>query len=310
MRLIAYILKQLKVPFINEHLRWIFWTHPDRDNLLGYARILSYYGIETNAKKNVSLDTIDERYLPCISCLTDNKFIIIKHISSLSVVIYDGIYDKKLLRTKFVSLWNGIILQIKKTESASEPFYKKNKNNTLKKVLLFFAFSVLTLTVIIGQRLFILSTKILYNDTPCDIQLGMECANNNLTVIINLYCRSCGIEYIKVYNSLKLSQTIKTQFVIACWSKEQRDDFSILLSLRTSNYPIDKIIFDWFSYGKDFFFKHYYRKNIYKDNMIEYIISSHYKWFKNNNIKETPTCILNGRKLSSNIRILDIINTI
>ena len=48
--LIAYILRLLKVPFTNKNLRGIFWTHPDRDNLLGYARILSYYGIKINAK--------------------------------------------------------------------------------------------------------------------------------------------------------------------------------------------------------------------------------------------------------------------
>ena len=49
MTLIAYILRLLKVPFTNKNLRGFFWTHPDRDNLLGYARILSYYGIKINA---------------------------------------------------------------------------------------------------------------------------------------------------------------------------------------------------------------------------------------------------------------------
>ena len=62
--LIAYILRLLKVPFTNKNLRGIFWTHPDRDNLLGYARILSYYGIKINAKKIDSLDSIDKQELP------------------------------------------------------------------------------------------------------------------------------------------------------------------------------------------------------------------------------------------------------
>ncbi|MFC2665542.1 MAG: hypothetical protein ACFNZ2_06195 [Prevotella histicola] len=64
MTLIAYILRLLKVPFTNKNLRGIFWTHPDRDNLLGYARILSYYGIKINAKIIDSLDSIDEQELP------------------------------------------------------------------------------------------------------------------------------------------------------------------------------------------------------------------------------------------------------
>lgn len=64
MTLIAYILRLLKVPFTNKNLRGIFWTHPDRDNLLGYARILSYYGIKINAKKIDSLDSIDKQELP------------------------------------------------------------------------------------------------------------------------------------------------------------------------------------------------------------------------------------------------------
>lgn len=62
--LIAYILRLLKVPFTNKNLRGIFWTHPDRDNLLGYARILSYYGIKINAKIIDSLDSIDKQELP------------------------------------------------------------------------------------------------------------------------------------------------------------------------------------------------------------------------------------------------------
>ena len=64
MTLIAYILRLLKVPFTNKNLRGIFWTHPDRDNLLGYARILSYYGIKINAKIIDSLDSIDKQELP------------------------------------------------------------------------------------------------------------------------------------------------------------------------------------------------------------------------------------------------------
>lgn len=62
--LIAYILRLLKVPFTNKNLRGFFWTHPDRDNLLGYARILSYYGIKINAKIIDSLDSIDKQELP------------------------------------------------------------------------------------------------------------------------------------------------------------------------------------------------------------------------------------------------------
>ncbi|EHG17240.1 hypothetical protein [Prevotella histicola] len=64
MTLIAYILRLLKVPFTNKNLRGIFWTHTDRDNLLGYARILSYYGIKINAKIIDSLDSIDKQELP------------------------------------------------------------------------------------------------------------------------------------------------------------------------------------------------------------------------------------------------------
>ena len=64
MTLIAYILRLLKVSFTNKNLRRFFWTHPDRDNLLGYARILSYYGIKINAKIIDSLDSIDKQELP------------------------------------------------------------------------------------------------------------------------------------------------------------------------------------------------------------------------------------------------------
>ena len=64
MTLIAYILRLLKVSFTNKNLRGFFWTHPDRDNLLGYARILSYYGIKINAKIIDSLDSIDKQELP------------------------------------------------------------------------------------------------------------------------------------------------------------------------------------------------------------------------------------------------------
>ncbi len=68
------------------------------------------------------------------------------------------------------------------------------------------------------------------------------------------------LEFIKSYNLLKLSQTVKTKFVVACWSKEQKYDFSILLSLQTPTLPIDKLIFDWFYFGREKFIKHYCKK--------------------------------------------------
>lgn len=494
MNLIAYILKLLKVSFTNRNLRRIFWTHPDRDNLLGYARILSYYGIKIKAEIIENLESIDKQKLPYLSYLTDYKFVLIQKLTPSNVIIYDGSRKKKLSRAKFIHQWNRVVLQLEKTETAIEPFYKKNRKRVSEKVLLFFVFSVLTLIVIAVQHS-VFSTKTLinigvnviafyastilfnksftpferpdicsalnifqcnlpkknifkidlsdigisyfgaaiatsllfptlypglsvyyilaipfslwsifyqwiwikkicpyctiiqilvlflafynlnfvlggsvriidiiaiaaifmfllflieslyrpyyeniivlfentynlnickiksikqtlnnkhkepvYEEAPHDIELGMECAGNNLTIVINLHCRSCGIDFIKSYNSLKLSQTVKTRFVVACWSKEQKYDFSILLSLQTPILPIDKLIFDWFYFGREKFIKHYCRNNENGDNTVDSIILSHYKWFKNNNIEETPTYILNGEKLSSDITILDIIN--
>ena len=88
----------------------------------------------------------------------------------------------------------------------------------------------------------------------------------------------------------------------------QKYDFSILLSLHTPTLPIDKLIFDWFYFGREKFIKHYCKKNKSKDSTKNYIILSHYKWFKNDHIGKTPTYILNGEKLPSGITILDIIN--
>ena len=493
--LIAYILRLLKVPFTNKNLRGIFWTHPDRDNLLGYARILSYYGIKINAKIIDSLDSIDKQELPYLSYLTDYKFVLIENFTYSDVLIHDGFRKKRLSRTKFINQWNGVVLQLKKTETAIEPFYQKNRKRTFEKVALFFVFFILTLILVAAQHLVIFSIKTLinigvniiachasitlfnksfipfekpnicsilnifqcnlpkknifkidlsdigisyfgtaivvsllfptlypelsvyyilaipfslwsifyqwiwikkicpyctiiqilvlflalynleftfggcirfidviaiavifmvllllietlyrpyyenivalfentynlnvcktklikqklndkrqgpiYDEAPHDIELGMECASNNLTIVINLHCHSCGVEFIKSYNLLKLSRTVKTKFVVACWSKEQKYDFSILLSLHTPTLPIDKLIFDWFYFGREKFIKHYCKKNKSKDSTKNYIILSHYKWFKNNHIGETPTYILNGEKLPSGITILDIIN--
>ena len=138
--LIAYILRLLKVPFTNKNLRGIFWTHPDRDNLLGYARILSYYGIKINAKIIDSLDSIDKQELPYLSYLTDYKFVLIENFTYSDVLIHDGFRKKRLSRTKFINQWNGVVLQLKKTETAIEPFYQKNRKRAFEKVALFFVF--------------------------------------------------------------------------------------------------------------------------------------------------------------------------
>ena len=103
MTLIAYILRLLKVSFTNKNLRGFFWTHPDRDNLLGYARILSYYGIKINAKKIDSLDSIDKQELPYLSYLTDYKFVLIENFTYSDVLIHDGFRKKRLSRTKFIN---------------------------------------------------------------------------------------------------------------------------------------------------------------------------------------------------------------
>ena len=162
MNLIAYILKLLKVSFTNRNLRRIFWTHPDRDNLLGYARILSYYGIKIKAEIIENLESIDKQKLPYLSYLTDYKFVLIQKLTPSNVIIYDGSRKKKLSRAKFIHQWNRVVLQLEKTETAIEPFYKKNRKRVSEKVLLFFVFSVLTLIVIAVQHS-VFSTKTLIN---------------------------------------------------------------------------------------------------------------------------------------------------
>ena len=54
--------------------------------------------------------------------------------------------------------------------------------------------------------------------------------------------------------------------MVACWSKEQKYDFSILLSLHTPTLPIDKLIFDWFYFGREKFYKTLLQKNKSKDS--------------------------------------------
>lgn len=153
MILIQYILSLLNIPFTKKHLRNIFDENPNNNNLLGWAQILAYYGVETRAVKIKELKDIEPIWLPCITSF-NNEFVVMQEIKIQEIVLYakNGIINVGI--DSFIQGWNGILLLIKSGKYMGEPFYKKHMKYIKREYFIhaFFTICVLFTLLLWGHR--------------------------------------------------------------------------------------------------------------------------------------------------------------
>lgn len=101
MRVIQRILSLLEVPYTKNYLRTFFVTNPNKGNLLGYANVLSHYGIASQAIRLADINAIKNEYIPCVASY-DNDFVIIENIHKGKIELFTSQKSLYLTTDEFI----------------------------------------------------------------------------------------------------------------------------------------------------------------------------------------------------------------
>lgn len=136
MRVIQRILSLLEVPYTKNYLRTFFVTNPNKGNLLGYANVLSHYGIASQAIRLADINAIKNEYIPCVASY-DNDFVIIENIHKGKIELFTSQKSLYLTTDEFIEKWNGVLLLFERNEHYGEPFFDEHKTIKMKQILCF-----------------------------------------------------------------------------------------------------------------------------------------------------------------------------
>ena len=144
---------------------------------------------------------------------------------------------------------------------------------------------------------------------PKHISIGANDSPNNLIIVLNPFCYSCGVEYMEAYNSLNTCTSLQTNIVLVCTNEDQKEFAQSIFTQSNDSNQASHILYEWFSRGgglQEFSTAH--GENPTNKLYIESAIKSHREWVSENEITETPTYFLNGIKVPSGITISEILN--
>lgn len=139
MRLIQRILSLLEVPYTKNYLRTFFVTNPNKGNLLGYANILSHYGINSQAIRLADINAVKNDNLPCIASY-DNDFVIMENFSNGKLKLFTPQGTVHTTTDKFIEKWNGVLLLFERNEHYGEPFFEEHKTIKVKQFVCLISF--------------------------------------------------------------------------------------------------------------------------------------------------------------------------
>lgn len=234
----------------------------------------------------------------CILCVLTQVMILLSFMINIYFGVFPGSYN--ILRFCLVGmsyLYVGIVM-IYLSKWICNTQKLKVAEKTLKRVkesdLVFNAFS---------QSGISLSEK-----CPSKICWGEDTAPNHLIVVVNINCNPCADLCYKIMNNTYLLKDLYLQFVLS--SKTELDDK--INKLLINEYRVNgidsffELLAHWFEYGR-YDTGHFLRKHdvsvieqVHEENKI------HKNWIIANNIKATPTLLLNGQQVPFLYQIEDI----
>lgn len=132
---VFFFLNYLAVPVPYAKVRETLKNHPDYPNVISIVDVLHEFGINADALKGTTAD-LSESLLPAIALLKNNKFVLLKSISSKSVEYYhQGHGHLTCSLEKFAEEWSGVIVTGTSTKRPLENDLQKNRRLELKKII-------------------------------------------------------------------------------------------------------------------------------------------------------------------------------
>lgn len=125
-KLLSNILIVLGVKHTDSFVRKIYMEHPDKDNMYGFASLLSSFGVKTLGIKVGDKTEVFKMPCPFIAQIGDT-FMLVRKVTPEIIDCMDSSGHIEYPYSWFFDSWNGIALLIEPESEASEPDYKAHK---------------------------------------------------------------------------------------------------------------------------------------------------------------------------------------
>ncbi len=145
-----------------------------------------------------------------------------------------------------------------------------------------------------------------------DLIIGDADSLIRFTVACNPFCLPCAKEHFELDKILeRYPNQVCVQLRILCIPENMNDRSTMALQAilkRTNNYSdknrLKNLMTDWFYFMNLQSFVNKWK--LENPNSVQEELQMHSKWFKENNIKQTPTIFLNGKMLPNRYQLKDI----
>lgn len=125
------LLDALSIPYTMDFAEELYFTHPNRDNMLGLCQMCEVYGIAAKGVKVFSKN-IDSLSIPSV-LLVNGQFVVLTDLTDEEVAFDRNGQAISQNKCDFINLWDGEALLIESTKGAIEPSFMKHRKQERRK---------------------------------------------------------------------------------------------------------------------------------------------------------------------------------
>ena len=151
-----------------------------------------------------------------------------------------------------------------------------------------------------------------YETSDCNsiIRFGKPNSKLHVTVFSNPYCTPCAMMHKKIDELLlKTKNNISVQYILSSFEEKlnSTNKYLIAACLDNNTGSIMQIFSDWFEKGKTFRDDFFSNRSLNMENPeIEVEFEKHETWTAKNQLRGTPTVLVNGYQLPESYNIEDL----
>jgi len=148
------------------------------------------------------------------------------------------------------------------------------------------------------------------NDCNSVIRFGNPNSKIQITVFSNPYCNPCAMMHKKIDDLLKkTNNNINIQYILSSFDEKQNSTNKYLIAacLEDKTDSVMHIFNDWFVKGKELKDEYFQQFSLNMENTaINVEFEKHEAWQKKNQLRSTPTVLINGYQLPESYKIEDL----
>jgi len=162
----------------------------------------------------------------------------------------------------------------------------------------------------------LLKKQPIYSTSDCNsiIRFGNPNSKLQLTVFSNPYCNPCAVMHKKIEKLLlKADNNISVQYIFSSFREDlnSTNKYLIAACLANKTDSVMSILSDWFEKGMTSKGDYFYNLLLCLENMdveVEVEFQRHEAWKRRNQLRSTPTVLVNDYQLPESYKVEDLIH--